>query len=466
MATDTVSFNYTIQNGKFAGTRKTLMIQMSAPGIDQLQIGLQGTIAGTSLLGNFISLYLYIRSVRGSSEAFDEIAQRLTTLEPALPNPGQALLVDEVEMEAVGVNVAPLATVVPEAEASIIAGGALDAAAASSIVPGVGWVMGAGILAIGTIIAGGLMIYDIVNSGETPLVSVIFINGIPNSNFQFTSADWTPGMDLIAGDTKETMLQNKAITTMTEAGSLQYTWQTAGNEPSGTSTIEFNFNSGASCEADLIWSINPNTGSHECKLTLKSGDDLLTALCYKQPVQHGGKTHYVLLYLILPSSTGASRASFTIDPNAPMVYDNMWPTETGSLIVGTTSETYYQRIAPFTVGNKSYTLRDIAMSIWWEEGKKEAVINICSDDGGKPGASLETFILKNFSQQSYPYIPVMIKSVVKPLLNASTKYWLTADMTDKASVSFWSKTEYRRDPWGGNGKNTTLRFAVGGDPVI
>lgn len=458
MSVNTVSFNYTIQNGQFKGTQKTFTVQMSAADVEKWRVALDTTVAGTSLAGSFISFFLYMRSVRGANAVFAEIGQRLQALEPQLPDPGGALAAGEIEMDA-EYNIAAMAPVVPEAEAAVVAEGALDAAAAASIAPGIGWIIAGTILLVGSVVAAGLAVYDITNGGETPLVSVVFINGVPNSNFKFTAASWSPGMNLIGGDTLATMLDNKAISTMVNAGSLQYTWQTAGSAPSGQSTIQFQFDSGASCTTDLTWRINPDTGEHDCTLTPKAGENLLTALCYKQPVQHGGKTHYVLLYVIIPSETGAARASFTIDPAAPLIFDSLWSAQSCAYLFGlynfNPGSEYMQGRASFVVGERNYILRELALPICLDKGQNQVLIQVCADNNGTPGSVLETFNLQNIQGENQ-YDPIIIKSVAKPRLNAGSKYWITADMVDKTASGLWSGTAYYPG---------YMRFRVGGDPV-
>ena len=470
MSIDSVSFNYTIQNGQFLGVQKTFTIRISDPSVARWHAALIATMGGTNLLGNFIALYLYARSMKGSGAAFSEIGQRLSALETPLPNPAQALVEGEVEMSGERtVELTGLEEVTVEAEAAVIADGALDAAAAASILPGIGWVVAGGILATSALIAGGLAIYDIVNSGETPLVSVVFINGIPNSKFQFIEADWSTGMKLVGGDTKESMMLNKATSTMSDAGSLQYTWQTAGNQPNGTATLKFDLDSGPSCNAELVWSINPNTGKHECTLNHKSGDDLLSALCYKQPVEKGGKTHYVLLYLILPSNNGAARATFTIKQNIPLIFDNMWASDTGLFKFGlyfdnsNPDSTYHLVKGGFIIGNKSYILRDITLPIFFHSGVNHAIITLCVDDGGKPGSIIETFNATDLPPAEANVPPVILTSVSRPQLNAGSKYWIVADMADKKSSGFWSASNFVPNPL--DSMRPAMRFAVGGNPV-
>ncbi len=470
MGTHAVTFHYTIQNGAFKGQQKSLTIPMTIAGMASWQIALHAMVTAGNATGAFISLYLYMRTVRGTGPAFREIGQRLAALTPPLPNLGQNLQQGENEMQLIAENgIAPEIEVVGDVEVAMVAEGALDAAAAATIVPGIGWAIGAGILALGTIVAGGLTIYEIANSGETPLASVVFINGIPNSKFQFTAANWTPGMHLVGGDTKTSMLQNIATSTMAEAGSLQYTWQTAGTTPSGTATIKFDFDSGSTTQANLTWSINPNTGTHHCSLVDVPGQpDLLSAACYKQPVQSGGKTHYVMLYVILPSAQGAKRASFTINPTKPLVYTNRYLKTAGAAVFGkydpsNPDSVFYTLKELFTVGNKSYNLRDLTLPIFFKSGTNMAVISICPDNNGQPSATpIETFNTQlPLFEAGSPIVD--LNSVTKPTLIANTKYWITVTMQDHNSNGVWAITEFMSSQSGSN--TSCFSYSVGGDPI-
>lgn len=467
MTTQPLKFVYEIQNGKFKGHQQTATIQVNGADAQTWQNAIQGVTSGAGAVGSLISLILYFHSVRGSRAVFQDIASRLDHLDQPIPNPAAGGDVEMTEIaeafEASSVQVVErMAPAVEQAGAEAIEIGALDAAAAASIVPGVGWAI-AGIFGlVSAVAAGALTVYNIVNSGQTPLVSIIFINCVPNSKVKFTNPQFN-NMTLVGGDTNESMAADAAVTTMTTAGALAYTWQTAGN-PNGTATVTCDLDTGAKEIANLTWSVDLSTGKSTCNLAPDAGqDNLLTYACVDKSVSQNG-TQYVTLYLILPTGKGAERASFTRTPDKPLVFDNTWATITNGSLFGlyvwnpNTSQYFISR-ASFVVGDRSYTLRELELPLKFGIGpKNEAIIEVCVDNNGAPGDPIETLVVPNMNNTI-----MVIPSVKKPRLESGHTYWITVRTSDQQSSGLWYTSVYL--PGSKEMPSGSYIFAVGGDPV-
>lgn len=476
MAVQPLKLPYTIQNGKFKGQTKIATIQISDGGTPKWRIGLDSAFDGADVLGHSILAITLIKRAIAAKKAQAILQAKNVALNPSLPAVGTGSLEEgEEEIEvAVGENgpaeaasetSSLLDTTVQEAARELVADDILAAEAAAAIAPGSGLVVAAGLLALGGIIAGGLTVYDIIESSPDPLVSVVFINGIPNSQFGFTSVNTTSGMKMVGPDTDQSMLAEKAKSTLTDAGALQYTWQAPGAAPGGNASIEFSFDSGTKATASLVWSFYPKNDQHACELNPITGGNLLKAMCWKQSVKKNEKNHLVLLYLILPSHEGAEKVSLTTDPAKPLIQDTLWAKGDIVFTFGIdnrgTHPTRYAPAAVFNTGDQAYHLRDITLPLGHRTGSKGATVSVSTSKNNKPDQVLETIQVLEFETGK-----TVVQSVAKPLLNANTDYFITVSAPDGADFALgaWSGSNFLQNPLVPDAKNYFL-FAVGGDPV-
>ncbi|WP_421998923.1 hypothetical protein [Reyranella sp.] len=462
MTTQTAKLVYVIQNGPLKNTIQSVDIQVELPSSDGVERGLDGLIEGAGVLGNAIALGLYIKSVRGSREAFAEVGHRLAALEmPDVVGPiGD---VGEQEVAPVEVQFDELAVDLGGAEAAVEAG-AIDAAAAASLVPAIGWAVSAGLFTV--IAIANLAAYIHRNTAKGHLASVVFINAVPNTNLKITSASWDDSLEIQGGESAEAIMTEHAHSTMEEAGALAYTWRASGlGQAGGKLGIEMTYDmSSDSFAGDLEWWIHPGANpDHECTLKptpTTQGGNLISVQCYKQPVVHGDQNHYVLLYTIFPTPEGARRVARTIDPSRPLVWDSMWSTTTGYYSIGLYGDGpgYAEGQGAFRTGDVASILRDLTLGYAFGTGNPEVQIRLCSDDGGKPGAAIESW-----TTVASAAAPLVVVSRAHPRLEPNSLYWVTAD-PDRQSTHWWEGCDWVERPKGAENRGT-VRLRVCSDPV-
>ena len=126
--------------------------------------------------------------------------------------------------------------------------------------------------------------------------------------------------------------------------------------------------------------------------------------------------------------------------------------------------------------NYSLDRIELAIAIW--SGSNELDVLLMTDDNGKPGTIIETF---HFSEAMGPYgfpNPLLgANSVLHPLLNVDTKYWLVCSATVPGTDLLWNmnlihdevewhaQRNYPGGPWSLGGDYYGAAFRIYGTPV-
>ena len=128
-------------------------------------------------------------------------------------------------------------------------------------------------------------------------------------------------------------------------------------------------------------------------------------------------------------------------------------------------------------GFTSYYLDTIELAVARYEATNELDVWLTSDAAGEPGALIEAF---NFKDAMGPYgvnNPLLVgNSVLHPVLNPSTNYWLVASAPNTDTGAMWNlsspvvpgKVKFRinNDPWFDTSGDVDLgAFRVSGTPI-
>lgn len=469
---------YVISNGQFAGEHQVATIKINGPGDDDAKLALEGIVAGLNATASGMALFLYMKALRGARQIYRNADDGLAGANPPRPPADQPLSEGESDgenfdvgnMETISEEAGDIASTAVEEE---VGAGVLTEATAAGFSAGVAWCIIGGIFGVGALVAAGLLIWEIYERLKSkPLVSVIFVNGIPNSSFRFTDANWDPGMSLVGPDTIDSMLADKAISTMQQAGALQYTWEAAeSGTHHGNGKIAFKLDNGPTTNANFTWVFNPETTLAECTLTASSGGELISAYCSKQHSPHVGQDHVALIYLIAPTAAGARKASFTIDPSNPVVYTSLWGAMSSYALFGLYSDKPKPRrfvlTAPFEVGDVDFALTNLQLLLRHNSGTNAAMIALCEDSGeDKAGQVIhqwDPLILPTDGQ--FHLMTLQAPTGIK--LKANTGYWIAADTADPNSSAHWAVTMTvpSIDPRFKKMTQPTFLFAVHGNPI-
>lgn len=88
-------------------------------------------------------------------------------------------------------------------------------------------------------------------------------------------------------------------------------------------------------------------------------------------------------------------------------------------------------------GSKSYTLDKIELAVSLENGPNVLNVWLMSDATGKPGVLIEGFTFTDMGPTGQ-YNPLLVgDSVLHPILNPGTDYWLVASVPDTATEARW-----------------------------
>ncbi len=177
-----------------------------------------------------------------------------------------------------------------------------------------------------------------------------------------------------------------------------------------------------------------------------------------------------LLALCVGLIVGASPA------RAELIYNNFGPgnsynTSTGWTI-GVAGQEWSQGDR-FTVTGNTYNLDTIELALGWVTGPNQGRILLMTDAGGLPGAVVEEFLVTNLGQFGQNNPPVLLNSVLRPVLEEGQNYWVIADTTPTTWLAWnWNSTGAtgpHASRMGGNpfnvGTTTTGALRVNADPV-
>jgi hypothetical protein len=123
--------------------------------------------------------------------------------------------------------------------------------------------------------------------------------------------------------------------------------------------------------------------------------------------------------------------------HADVLYNNFGPDDTYRLEAGWTiglsqSGSTFVQGDPFLVSVSDYQLNSITLPLAYVSGPtQDAQVQLRADNGGLPGAVIETFQFTNLPQISAVYEPPTTEaSTAHPVLQAGQEYWLIASAID------------------------------------
>jgi hypothetical protein len=167
---------------------------------------------------------------------------------------------------------------------------------------------------------------------------------------------------------------------------------------------------------------------------------------------------------------------------ADVVFDNFGPgdsyqTDQGYGI-GTVPPVPDADLAPgegFRVSRGTFQLTSIELALSFFKGSVNAVdVQFRADDGGVPGAILESFHFTDLEPFGIDHPLVVAESVLQPLLEEKATYWVTASASEH-TLAVWNKNstdEVGQHAISMNGtpfvvyKGLQGAFRVNGDPVL
>ena len=448
MTSQSLKIPYTIENGQFKGTKQVALIQVPGKSVEDWKIGLDWTVVGLGDLSVLAYLWYYVKLARAQGVAFDALSESLNALRLTLnaAQVDQTMAAGEVESGIAQANAffdetgsmtelgASIEAAIAEAEAAVA--GAEEAAA---LVPAGGWVLAAG-LACGAAL--GATIYTILETVEASshdtLASIVFVNGVPNSTMTFSSPKWNPAeMSLVAPDTQASMVADKARTTMVDIGAFAYTWALGGAGPyQGVLNVNVAFDQADTVVAPLSFQVSAINSV--CNLTpIPAGQDI-QAICADQTfTAKSGQKHHFMVYLVLPSAGAVPRISPTRSPDQPLVFNNQWALTTARQVLGRYSEgAVYGLAASFVVGGVDFLLDQISLPLRPPLRSSQAgvaTVELRSDDGGAPGALVESFGTSEFNNSE----DTVLVSHIGPRLAAGQRYWVCVAMNDPSTAGLW-----------------------------
>lgn len=140
---------------------------------------------------------------------------------------------------------------------------------------------------------------------------------------------------------------------------------------------------------------------------------------------------------------------FTAAPiRGPVLFDTFGPGDSYNTGSGWTLgyDFELQRALSFSFSDGlSYFLESISVAIAQVSGTNNLTIRLMDDSGGEPGATIETWNLSGeMGAFGTANPPIVINSVVLPILDSDTTYWIVASVP-AGDWSAWNRSEPQVD---------------------
>jgi hypothetical protein len=110
--------------------------------------------------------------------------------------------------------------------------------------------------------------------------------------------------------------------------------------------------------------------------------------------------------------------------------------------------------APFIPVGSNYSLDQIDLPLALVDGMNSVTVNLMTDSSGVPGTAIESWIFNDLGPFPNSRPPLSVSSVLHPVLDTGTEYWLVALATDPSTVAVWNLNSI--------GNDTTLAFSYDG----
>ena len=178
------------------------------------------------------------------------------------------------------------------------------------------------------------------------------------------------------------------------------------------------------------------------------------------------KTICVLILLLL-----------AVPCHAGPIFGTLGPGDTYSTVSGYTIDINWDQGNKFSfTGSSSYFLDTIELTVSLVRGTNEFDIWLMSDAAGEPGAIIEPFTFVDamgpFGQDN----PLLVgNSVLRPILNPGTDYWLIASAPNSDTWAAWNYSSPEVDgtrasrqgtgSWNGTTDTGMAAFRISGTPV-
>jgi hypothetical protein len=122
---------------------------------------------------------------------------------------------------------------------------------------------------------------------------------------------------------------------------------------------------------------------------------------------------------------------------AAIIFSNLGPGDTYSFPQFTLGNGFTQGDA-FQVAANDFILERVELAVGLVQGPNELDVWLMSDNGGEPGAVIETFHFSNVMGPAGAANPLLsADSVSHPILTAGFQYWLVGD-TAVATIAQWN----------------------------
>jgi hypothetical protein len=103
--------------------------------------------------------------------------------------------------------------------------------------------------------------------------------------------------------------------------------------------------------------------------------------------------------------------------------------------IGVSGGTNLASADAFTPG-ATYTLDSITLALGHITGANSVTVSLAANNGGVPGATIESFSVSGLGNFGVNNPPVTVNSTTHPLLTAGTEYWVTA--TTGSGLDAWN----------------------------